>query len=73
MWFQYWDSVITFQASHLARLNYVHHNPAHHKVVDDAVTYRWCSAAWFERNAPVAFVKTVKNFKTDRVRVVDNF
>ena len=73
VWFQYWDSVITFQASHMARLNYVHHNPAHHKVVTDAMTHRWCSAAWFERNAPAAFVKTVKQFKTDRVRVLDNF
>ena len=73
VWFQYWDSQITFQASYLARLNYVHHNPAHHGMVDDATMYPWCSAAWFERNAPAAFVKTVRQFKTDRVRVMDEF
>ena len=73
IWFQFWDSQITFQASHLARLRYVHHNPVHHGVVDDATAYPWCSAAWFERNAPAAFVKTVSQFTTDRVRVMDEF
>ena len=73
VWFQFWDSQITFQASHLARLRYVHQNPVHHGVASEATTYRWCSAAWFERSAPSAFVKTVNGFKTDRVRVVDAF
>ena len=73
VWFQYWDSRITFERSYLARLNYVHHNPAHHGVVSQATAYRWCSAAWFEQVASPAFVKTVKNFKIDQVQVRDDF
>ncbi len=73
VWFQYWDSHITFERSYLARLNYVHHNPVHHGMVDDAMNYAWCSAVWFARNAPASFVATVKGFKTDRLDVRDEF
>jgi putative transposase len=30
IWFQFWDSHITFERSYLARLNYVHQNPVRH-------------------------------------------
>jgi putative transposase len=73
VWFQFWDSHITFERSYLARLNYVHHNPVHHGIVPLAENYKWCSASWFMENAPPAFVKTVKTFRTDRVQVRDNF
>ena len=33
VWFQFWESHITFERSYLARLNYVHHNPARHGIV----------------------------------------
>jgi putative transposase len=73
IWFQYWDSHITFERSYLARLNYVHHNPVHHGIIDNAEAYHWCSAEWFARNAAPAFVETVKGFKTDKLKVPDNF
>ncbi|MBI5442074.1 MAG: transposase, partial [Deltaproteobacteria bacterium] len=47
MWFQFWDSHLTFERSYLARLNYVHSNPVHHGVAERAEDYRWCSASWF--------------------------
>ena len=68
-----WDSHITFEHSYLARLNYVHSNPVHHEIVTEATAYPWCSAAWFERIAPAAFVKAVSNFKTDQLKVCDDF
>jgi len=73
VWFQFWESHITFERSYLARLNYVHHNPARHGVIPLAGNYKWCSAAWFGRNASPAFVNTVKSFKTDHVNVPDDF
>jgi hypothetical protein len=39
----------------------------------EANQYPWCSAAWFERSATPAQVKTVYSFKTDRIRVIDDF
>jgi putative transposase len=73
VWFQYWDSHLTFEKSYFARLNYVHQNPVHHQLVPLADQYEWCSAKWFELNAGHAFRKTVYSFKTDRVKVIDDF
>jgi len=73
VWFQFFDSHITFTNSYLARLNYVHNNPVHHGIVGRAEEYRWCSAAWFARHARPSFRRTVLGFKTDTVRVADGF
>src|SRR6266702_717070 len=48
VWYQYWDKQLTFERSYLARLNYVHQNPVHHRRVLQATNYHWCSASWFE-------------------------
>ena len=55
VWFQFWDSHITFERSYLARLNYVHQNPVKHGVVQLAENYRWCSASWFIQSALACF------------------
>jgi putative transposase len=73
VWYQYWDSLITFQISYLARLNYVMQNPVKHGMVAYAKDYKWCSAAWFEANASKSQYLTVTNFKTDQVSVIDDF
>lgn len=73
VWYEYWDSRITYQSSYLARLKYVHHNPVKHGVAREAKNYPWCSAAWFELNAPRSFANIVQNLKTDRVKVPDDF
>ena len=73
VWFQYWDSHITFQRSYFARLKYVHQNPVHHGLVENAEHYPWCSAAWFARQARPAFYGTVQGFKVDRVNIPDDF
>lgn len=73
IWFQYFDTHITFQHSYLPRLKYVHQNPVHHGIAHCAEHYRWCSAAWFARSASPAFGATVNGFKIDRLSVVDAF
>jgi putative transposase len=64
---------LTFEKSYLARLNYVHQNAVKHGLVRIANQYPWCSAAWFERTATPAQVETIYSFKTDKVRVFDEF
>ncbi|MGB2679254.1 MAG: transposase [Candidatus Acidiferrum sp.] len=73
VWFQYWESQLTFHRSFLARLNYVHQNPVRHGLVLKASQYKWCSAGWFERKAAPAFLKTVASFPIDRLDVPDDF
>ncbi|NOY80986.1 MAG: hypothetical protein GXP31_08270 [Kiritimatiellaeota bacterium] len=73
VWYQFWDSQITFLKSYFARLQYVNENPVHHGLVARAVDYPWCSAGWYEQRVDAAFRKRLAAFKTDRVRVVDDF
>ena len=71
VWHNFWETKLTYEKSYLARLNYVHQNPVKHGLVYVANQYPWCSAAWFERIARPAQVKTIYAFKIDRLRVYD--
>ena len=73
VWYNYWDTKLTYQQSYLARLNYVHQNPVKHGLVLVANQYPWCSAAWFERTASPATVKTIYSFKTDKLKIDDYY
>ena len=71
--YEFWDTRLTFEKSWLARLNYVHQNAVKHGLVPLANQYPWCSAPWFETNARTGFVKSVYSFKTDQIKVPDDF
>jgi putative transposase len=73
VWFNFWDTELTYEASYLARLAYVHQNPVKHGLVRVARDYRWCSSGWYERTATPAQVKTLSRFKTDKVKIDDDF
>jgi len=73
IWHNYRETRLTFDKSYLARLNYTHQNPVKHGLVPVASQYPWCSAAWFERTATPAQIKTIYSFKTDRLDVPDNY
>jgi len=73
VWYNFRDTRLTYQYSYLARLNYVHRNAVKHGLVPVANQYPWCSAAWFERVASAAQVKTIYSFKTDRLKIEDDF
>jgi putative transposase len=73
VWYNYWDTKLTHQRSYLARLNYVHQNAVKHGLVPVACQYPWCSAAWFERSASPAVVKSIYRFKIDTISVRDEF
>ena len=73
VWFNFWDTKLTYERSYFARLNYVHQNPVKHGLVSMANQYPWCSAAWFERTASPAAVKTIYGLKTDYLEIYDSF
>jgi putative transposase len=73
VWFQYWDTRLTYERSYHARLNYVHQNPVHHGLVHVSTQYPWCSAAWFERSATPAFYRMITGYKLDHVQVPDGY
>jgi putative transposase len=73
VWHNFWDKRLTFEKSYMARLNYVHQNPIKHRLVPNANQYPWCSAAWFERVAAPAWIKSVYAFKTDKLNIEDDY
>lgn len=73
VWFQYWDTCLTYETSYLARLNYVHNNAVHHKLVAVADQYEYCSARWFAAEAEPSFRRKVESFRTERLNVPDDF
>jgi putative transposase len=73
IWFQFWDTFLSYPASYFSRLKYVHQNAVHHKIVERAEEYPWCSASWFQNQAPPSFQKTVNRFKTDLLNIQDEF
>jgi putative transposase len=73
VWHNYWESRLTFQASYLARLQYVHQNAVKHRLVTTASLYPWCSAGWLEYTVSPATVKALARFQTDKVQVDDNY
>ncbi|MEY2409882.1 MAG: REP-associated tyrosine transposase [Verrucomicrobiota bacterium] len=73
VWHNFRETRLTFEKSYLARLNYTHQNAVKHGLVRVANQYPWCSAAWFERTASAAQVKTIYSFKTDRLGTYDEY
>ena len=73
VWHNFWETRLTYEKSYLARLNYVHQNPVKHGLVAVANQYPWCSAAWFERTARPAQVKAIYGFKTDKLKILDDY
>ena len=73
VWFQYWDTCLTFEKSYYARLNYVHNNPVKHNLVKEASQYPYCSAGWFHFHSDKAFREKVEAVPYDQVNVRDDF
>jgi putative transposase len=73
VWYNYWDTCITYKSSYMARLNYVHLNAVKHGLVDRAEDYPYCSYSWFINNADPVFRDKVLNQSFDRLRIMDDF
>ena len=73
VWYNFWETRLTYENSYLARLNYVHQNAVKHGLVPVANQYPWCSAAWFERTVSPATVKTIYSFRTDNLKIQDDY
>jgi putative transposase len=73
VWYQFWDSHITFENSYWPRLRYVQENAVRHGLVLVASEYPWCSSGWFERTAEEAVKKRLASYKMDQLDIPDDF
>jgi len=70
-WQNFRETHLTLQRGYIARLNYVHRNPVHHKLVARATQWRWCSAAAFKQAVSPAWLKTISSFRFDKIAAED--
>jgi len=73
IWFQYWDTCLTYENSYYARLNYIQNNPVKHGLVPIADEYPFCSAKWFKENADPGLNNKLASSPYDRVNVPDDY
>jgi len=73
VWFNYWDSCITYEKSYLARLHYVHMNPIKHGLTNNAHDYPYCSHRWFMEHSDDGLKKHVFDQPIDRLKIRDDF
>lgn len=73
VWFNYWDSCLTYEKSYFARLHYVHMNPIKHGLADDAMNYPFCSYKWFIEQGDEALKEQVFAQPIDHVKIFDDF
>jgi putative transposase len=71
VWYNFRETLITYENSYYARLNYTHQNPVHHGLVPLAADWKWCSAAAFEQTVTPAMRKTIYGFKYDEIAAED--
>ena len=73
IWFEYWDTCLSYENSYYPRLKYVHHNPVHHGLVEVAGNYPYCSARWFVMNAEASFKSKVESYDCSRLNIQDDY
>lgn len=73
IWFKFWPYRLTYPNSYIARLKYIHENPVKHGEVTDARKYKWCSADWFHSNASQSQVEKLNSFRTEKLKIFDDF
>jgi putative transposase len=73
IWFNYWDTCITYEKSYFARINYIWFNPVKHGYVDDAL--KWRFGSYYSRmKQNEIFAKEIKRkYPFDRINVMDDF
>ena len=73
VWFNYWDSCLTYEKSYFARLHYIHMKPVKHGLVENAADYPFCSYNWFLETGDDILKEQVFTQPIDRLIVYDDF
>lgn len=73
VWYNYWDTCLTYEKSYYARLHYVHINPVKHGLAKNAEDYPFCSYRWFLEKGDENLKIQVLNQPIDKINVEDDF
>ena len=73
IFYNYWDSCITYEKSYWARLNYIYFNPVKHGYIKEAKDYAWGSYRFRLKEEIDCLNKIRKEYPWDKVNVKDDF
>ncbi len=73
IWWNYWDSCITYESSYFARLNYIHFNAVKHGNVNDPMKWKFSSYNQFYDLDSKAAERIEENYHFEGVNVKDDF
>ena len=73
IFYNYWDSCITYEKSYFARLNYIYFNPLKHGYVKEANNYMWGSYRFRLKEEFDYLNKLKEKYPWNRVIVKDDF
>ena len=73
VWWNYWDSIITYEKSYYSRINYIHFNPVKHGYTNDPLTYAFSSYGEFYKSDQDRTVALINAYPFDKVKVNDDF
>lgn len=72
IWYNYYDTCITYERSYFARINYIWFNPVKHGYVLDPEDWKFGSYYFRSRNKE-SVEENIMNFPWDKVKVEDDF
>ncbi|RPI13299.1 MAG: hypothetical protein EHM58_18765 [Ignavibacteriae bacterium] len=73
IWYNYWDTCITYENSYFARLNYIWFNPVKHGYVEFAED--WIHGSYYKRvKEEKEYLDSIKEkYPFDKINIDDNF
>ena len=71
IWWNYWDTCLTYENSYFSRLNYIWFNPVKHGLVEKPEDWKFGSYYYRFKEKP-EYLKEMK-YPFDRVKVFDDF
>jgi putative transposase len=73
IWWNYWDTCITYERSYYTRLNYLWYNPQKHGVIEKAEEWEFGSL-FFRVQEEAQYIRTLRvNYPFESVKVRDDF
>lgn len=73
IWYNYWDTCITYENSYYARINYIWFNAVKHGYVEDAAQWKFGSFYYRSSVQSGQVAEMVKRYPCDRVKIGDDY
>ncbi len=73
VWWNYWDTCLTYEGSYYARLNYIHWNPVKHGLAAKPEDYVFSSYRAFLSEQEVEIHRLEKTYPFDQIQMPDAF